>query len=278
MLWHPLQGLWNDQLRARIRQRIHWRLAANALVAVIIVADSLLLAGRAAARWTAARRMPVPKSGERRTVLYVDCGTHREGRELTAVHSWLSRQYDLRILAFEASPDHYRAALANLGGIPGLDFRQAALVGPDWRDPTVRLYRRGGDGRGDSLFAQRGEEFEDVKAVHLSEVLAQEDLRRTVVILRMNIEGSENAVLDDLVEAQLLGAIAGFYGMWDDLGKIDPAAGAEFQRQLKAQGVRPFTFNERDLRVGLRRWAIKTDLLASIREGLAAAASRRCRE
>lgn len=268
-LWHPQQGLWNDALRARIRQRIPWRAGSNALIAVVIVADSFLLAWRAAMTWAMARRTYVPDSAVRHRVLYVDCGTHREGRELLAVRSWLSSKYELRILAFEASPAHYRAALENLSWVPELDLRHAALVSPDWTYPTARLYRSGGEGRGDSLFSQRGEGFDEVAAVRLSDVLAQEDVLGMAVILRMNIEGSEKAVLDDLAEARLLGAIDGFYGMWDDLERIDPVAGGEFRRQLRAQRVRPFTFNERDLRVGLRRWAIRTHMVASIRQGLA---------
>jgi FkbM family methyltransferase len=273
-LWHPQQGLWNDALRARIRQRIPWRAGSKALIAVVIAADSAVLACRAAMKWALARRTYAPDSAVRHRVLYVDCGTHRDGRELLAVHSWLASKYELRVLAFEASPDHYRAALENLRGVPELDLRQAALVGPDGTYPTARLYRSGGEGRGDSLFSRRGEAFDEVTAVRLSDVLAQEDVLGMAVILRMNIEGSEKAVVDDLVEARLLGAIDGFYGMWDDLEKIDPAAGAEFHRQLTALRVRPFTFNERDLRVGLRRWAIRTHMVASIRQGLAAPAPR----
>lgn len=44
-------------------------------------------------------------------VLHVDCGVHTEGRQIRLFHEWFSRLVNLKILAFEASPRHFRKPL-----------------------------------------------------------------------------------------------------------------------------------------------------------------------
>ena len=89
------------------------------------------------------------------------------------------------------------------------------------------------------------------------------------VILRMNIEGAEQFVIQDLLDSGLTASVDGYYGMWDDVSKIDPKADRRFRRLLRANGITNVTFNDRDLPYRLRRFAIRTDIETSIRRGLA---------
>ena len=87
------------------------------------------------------------------------------------------------------------------------------------------------------------------------------------VIVRMNIEGAELAVIEDLVAAGLDGRIDGWYGLWDDVGRIDARVEARFARLLDERDISPLTFNGRDVGYALRRLAIRIDLATSIRHG-----------
>lgn len=201
--------------------------------------------------------------------MFVDCGTHKEGVETRWMHRWFGDRLDLRTFAFEASSEHFRDARAALADIPTVELQHLALVGPG-ASSMVRLYDAGGNGREDSLFSSRGERYEEVPARRLSAFLAERGicLERQPVILRMNIEGAEKYVIDDLAEAGALELVDGYYGMWDDLSKIDPDLDREFRRFLRRRRISPFTFNERDLQWPLRRFAIRFDIETSIRAAL----------
>jgi FkbM family methyltransferase len=114
---------------------------------------------------------------------------------------WFSAKCALDIVAFEASRDHCADASENLKSVPRLDLRQVALVGPDYPDPTVRLFKiAGSTGKGDSLFSARGDDYEVVPATRLSEVLRSGGypIETVPVLLRMNIEGAEIFAIQDL--------------------------------------------------------------------------------
>lgn len=188
------------------------------------------------------------------------------------MQDWFGSLTRLDVLGFEASPDHFAVVAATLAGAPSVDLRNVALIGADYAEPTVRLYRSGGSGKADSLFAVRGEDFDVVPAVRLSSVLAEYLAVHgpTPVVLRMNIEGAEEYVVDDLIEAGLVTSITGYYGMWDDVGKIDPDTDRRFRRRLRAVGIRTHTFNDRDYRDRLRMRVIRYDItttLAAVRRG-----------
>jgi hypothetical protein len=87
-----------------------------------------------------------------------------------------------------------------------------------------------------------------------------DSLGHDILLLRMNCEGAEWPVLRDLEKAGLLAYISGFFGMWDDLWKIDIGMDARFRAYLKEQKIRNFTYNDRDLKFYLRRKAIKYHL------------------
>lgn len=262
VVWHPHQKLWNWRL-VGILARIP---RTKRVITAVVWADSVFLAARVLAR--RAERLNVltlirlPSLPEH--ALYVDCGVHREGRELEFMYRCFGGR--AAMIGFEASHEHYVAARGALASVPGLDLRHGALVGPSHSAPTVRLYKAGGGGSGDSLFAERGKRFESVRAVRLSEVLREfyETHGDVPTLIRMNIEGAELFVIEDLVNSGLRSKVSGFYGMWDDLSKIDRRKDAEFRQLLRRNGIRTMTFNDRDLGHRLREWAIRYDVTTSL--------------
>ncbi len=243
-------------------------------VSALVFTDSVLLLCRVVMRRTrrtiiSGRVRSSPVSA-RPPVLYLDCGVHKKGEQIRWMRQWFGDRYELEVLAFEAGSEHVSDASAALADL-GVKVHHVALVGPDHVGDEVRLHKGGGGGKGDSLFAARGDDFEVVPARRLSQLLADGgyDLDKIPVILRMNIEGAEQFVIDDLLDAGLEQSIDGYYGMWDDLSKIDPAADARFRTLLTSHGISPVTFNDRDLHFTLRRYAIRYDIETSIRTGLA---------
>ncbi|OOG61593.1 hypothetical protein B0E46_16685 [Rhodanobacter sp. B04] len=262
MLWHPHQKLWNWDLVDKLKASGHTRLAG-----ALIPLDSMLLAAKAIIR-RISRLGPFAwrKLGSSdMSVLYVDCGVHTEGKQIRLVHQWFSSSVELRILGFEASPRHFPDAAANLADIPRLDLRNVALVGPDFKEATIRLYRTAGDGKGDSLFQERGEEYDEVPTARLSRILRE--LPADLVVVRMNIEGAEQFVVEDLIEADMVDRVAAFYGMWDDLSKIDRARDEAFRKLLRHHAIHTLTFNDRDAWHPLRHWAIHLDIDTVLQEG-----------
>jgi FkbM family methyltransferase len=290
VLWHPHQKLWNWPLVSAVRRTVSYRPAQQAAIATLIGSDSALLTarvlGRRLRRRTGAQARAA--SDERPRILYIDCGVHKRGEQIRWMHRWFGERFELHVLGFEASAEHIREAREALGDLELVELHHAALVGPDHVGEEVRLYKEGNSGKGDSLFAARGQEYEVVPARRLSEVLLTggHELEGVPVILRMNIEGAERGVIEDLVAAGIEDRVDGYYGMWDDLSKIDPAADREFRRLLGEHHISTITFNDRDLVtthghrlslrlrgafLRLRRHAIRADIETSVRAGLARA-------
>jgi FkbM family methyltransferase len=270
LLWHPRQRLWNRSLVRAIEATVSSPRVAAPLVWLVMLADTILLLG-----WVARRRLRllgvrslVPRP--RRAcppVLYVDCGVHEHGDEIRLVRRWLGGRQEIRIVAFEAGTRQFAVARAALADLPGLDLRHQALVGPDHAGTMVTLHRSPG-GYADSIFAAGGADREEVPAARLSAVLlAEHACHDGPVVLRMNIEGTELAVIEDLVATGLDERIDGWYGLWDDVGRIDAALDARFGRLLAERAISPLTFNGRDVGYALRRLAIRIDLATSIRHG-----------
>ncbi|HEX4307106.1 MAG TPA: hypothetical protein VHZ54_13805 [Solirubrobacterales bacterium] len=295
LAWDPHQKLWNRRLTGAIRRRLGSGIPGQAATATVVGIDTLLLAARVEIRRRRRLRGVEAAAEGAPAVLYIDCGLHKRAEQVRQMHDWFGGRFDLRIVGFEASAAHMRDAEAALAGIDGLELHQVALVGPDFDEPTVKLYRSTGEGAGDSLFGERGEEFEHVPARRLTELLTAQGHEVTAqpVLLRMNIEGAEQFVISDLVAAGVTRSVDGYYGMWDDLSKIDPDADVSFRGTLKRERIFAVTFNDRDLIphflrtraggvsarlagwiFGLRRAVIKKDLETSILVGLARTASR----
>lgn len=266
MLWHPQEGLWNWRLVDRLRALP----GGAALDHAVVLADSVLLAARA-------MRLRPGRDIDAARVLYLDCGVWRDGKQIRLVHEWLGDHVaHLDVLAFEANPYHHKAASAALADLPGVDLRNVALVGPGQAGTATLYLTRGGEGaKGDSLLRKQ-EESVDVPAERLSRLLPDLDAY-DAVILRMNIEGAEEFVVADLIDAGLVPHVSGFFGMWDDLWKIDRRRAARFQATLDGEGIRPFPFNDRDIEhpfwpgrrrrrlyARIRMWAIRRALRAAI--------------
>jgi len=268
IVWHPHQKLWNWRLVEALSRVPGGRFVASGILTI----DTLLLWVRVVsrrARRIGARTVVVDKRALPTEALYIDCGVHREGVQIQSMTNWFSPLLRLWTIGFEASPESYPVARSSLTAVPNLDLRQQALVGPAFGSDLVRLYRAGGDGKGDSLFAERGDAYDDVPAVRLSSVMQRflDDHGPMPIILRMNIEGAELFVVEDLIAAGMTKMIAGYYGMWDDLSKIDVRRDREFRRLLRMHSIATLTFNDRDSEVPLRLSAIRYDIVTSLIAG-----------
>lgn len=119
-------------------------LIARAILWPLITLDSCLLLGR-----VLIRRMRFSLAGGRRRghptsvpspVLYIDCGVHKEGKQIRWMHRWFSKRYDLHILGFEAGSEHIADARSELADLEGVRLEHVALVGPEHTGNEVRLY------------------------------------------------------------------------------------------------------------------------------------------
>jgi FkbM family methyltransferase len=238
---------------------------AERAVGVLVLADSLLLLVRVFLRRLGSGAGGVRRAGGPPSVLHIDCGPHKEGSEIVWMHRWFAGRYNLKTIALEAGREQFEEAARNLNGIRDVDLRRAAVVGPDHEGDTVKLHLGHAGGRGASLFADRGGTVEEVPAVRLSEILASISPHPDAIILRMNIEGAESFAIRDLLASGQDVRVDGYYGMWDDLSKIDPQQDRELRRLLKRHGIQKIPFNERDLAHPLRRLAIRTDIETSVR-------------
>jgi FkbM family methyltransferase len=273
-LWHPQQRLWNRPLVSALEVALsHVPILARLTTRLIVLTDSLILLGavlRRRWRLLGLRSLGHRPRHRRLPVLHIDCGVHEDGLEIRCLERWLGDRRELRVIAFEAGSRQFAAAGAALAGLPNLDLRHEAVVGPDHIGPTVTLYRSIEADRGyaDSTFppGECDPECETVPAVRLSDVLRSSQAAHAgPVILRMNIEGAELAVIEDLIAAGLHRRIDGYYGMWDDLSRIDAALDARLRETLRDHGIATLTFNGRDLGYALRRLAIRIDVASSIR-------------
>jgi FkbM family methyltransferase len=263
--WHPHQRLWNWALVARLKELPGGSFVQRAAIRALIELDSLLLVVQVLPLLPRRLRF-LRNRGAAPKVLYIDCGVHKRGEQVLKVHEWLAETCELSILGFEANPASYEEAVANLGHLPELDLRQIALVGPDVEAPTATLHVGTGDGKGDSLFAERGNASVEVPAARLSAILNEDYpwFQDHVVLLRMNIEGAELFVVEDLVAAHLTSSIDAYFGMWDDLSKIDPDKDVAFRQLLRSHDVSTLTFNDRDMTFAMRLWAVRVAMEAAI--------------
>jgi len=184
-------------------------------------------------------------------VVYIDVGLHKSGRQLRLVANRLGP--NLRAYGFEANPHHLRDFGSSSLPDPRVEVINAALVGPHHSGDTVKLYLDGRSGVGDSLLPAQGKKVIEVPAMRLSRFMNERGIEpsQSAVILRMNIEGAEPEVIDDLIKAGLDQYVDGYFGMWNDVGKKDgPKAEAAFLHVLRQRGISHFTFNDRDRRFG----------------------------
>jgi len=124
LIWDPHEKLWTWTTVGAVRRVFGDNPLGRGILGAVVTADSVLLLTR-----VLARRVQLVAAGEGRApsgtdprprVLYVDCGVHKEGRQIRAVHAWLGDRYDLTIVGIEAGSEHVedaRSALADVGGV-----------------------------------------------------------------------------------------------------------------------------------------------------------------
>jgi len=208
-------------------------------------------------------------------VIYIDIGMHKQARQLCYVKAEFGDRLDLRTIGFEAHPTYFREAVAAVRPGSKDTLVNAAVVGPG-QGASVRLNLDGREGLGDSIVRAGIGQGIDVPAVRLSDIIRSRGIDRSedVVLLRMNIEGAELYVLEDLEQAGLLGRIDGYYGYWDDPAKIGGDVAQRFEAVMARTGIARFPFNDRDFRNALRLAAVKYDLTTTIIAALEGRADR----
>ena len=262
--WHPHQKLWNWQLIAIIKRLGCFYPLTRLIIKSIVELDTFLLSIR-----ILLGNKNLNKSGysPNKSINYFDLGTHKKAEELNwvveEVLSKLPNPY--KIYAFEANPDSYNIAINNCNHINELKLYNLALVNKIPESGQIKLFR-GGNGLGDSIYRTEMNSFIEVKAKKLSEIIRNEnvELDGSINILRMNIEGCEFDVIENLIENDLIKHFDGFYGMWDDVSKIDIERDRKFRKVLKEANVYPFPFNGRDMMHKRRKILIRKSLENSI--------------
>lgn len=199
-------------------------------------------------------------------VIYLDLGLHRAALQVRLMLAWFGPVCDLKVYAFEANPDYFRAASELLEGETRVTIVNAAVVGPDHHGGTVSLYLDGRGGLGDSIYSERGETSIEVPAIRLSDYIRNTaiEVTKKIAIVRMNIEGAELPVLKDLLSTSMAPHIDGWFGKWNDSAKISPAFGIELEKLKTANGIKNIAFNDSDSKAlywGLREALIRYELV-----------------
>ena len=273
LLWHPHQGLANGRLVAKLKWIRPSRLARLIIRSVIHV-DTFLLFSRAflfrlltagPAKLFSAAKVPPTRS-----ILYLDLGTHEQGNELRWAIGDLLPQVTpaFSAVGFEASQSTFALVEKVFADSQAVQLVHAALCLNVPESGTIRLFKAD-NSLSDSLWSE-SERFEDVPAMRLSTFLERSVAEDQWLIVRMNIEGAEFDVIQDLVQTGWNQKIIGWFGMWDDLSKSNPAADRRFRRYLRRNQIRKTTFNGRDLDWPLRRKLIQYEwnscMLKAIRQ------------
>ena len=277
MIWHPHQGLWNWDLVRAIKKAFPLRLINKYIIEAVIFVDTIILFIRAIAR--RASRIGIVKLlnktavPEEISVLYFDLGTYRTAEELSLmVNKILPRICkNFKAYGFEAIREFYEEARKKFKGKNDVTLIHAALCYKLPDDGNIKISKRE---NGSSIYRTNNDNYENVKAIRFSDYVRENDLdfRNNIVILRMNIEGAEFDVISDLVENGLSKNIDGYFGMWDDVSKIDKLWDDKFRTILAKNHIYPFTFNGRDFwsrfSSPLRLKCIQYELNTSIQVGL----------
>ena len=269
MFWHPHQRLWNDRLVGVIETVIPARSISRPVRGMVMLVDTSLLFIRAVLR-----RLSLFGFSEIFTkwrtgypVLYLDIGTHKQGAELALMTDAILPRVCIHYEAygFEANQESFRQARVRFSKKRHVILLHKALCNAQGK---IRLYHNAGSGLADSLYRQ-ADSFEDVEAVRLSDWLREKNisLEDRICLLRMNIEGAEFDVLQDLVESGLATNVDGYYGMWDDVSKINVKRDVEFREFLSTNGISSMTFNGRDVRWRFRMKCIEYDMNTSVMVG-----------
>jgi len=261
-LWHPHQKLWNANLiqclhlvgeNNKLKARIH---------SIIVALDTMIWQLKTKKNFLNLHLLY--KKEQSFKLNYFDLGTHRQANELVFFIEHILPQFNCscNIYAFEAWKEFYEEAKEKTKKYKNVRIFNLALSDAIPSSGLVRLYYFGQDGLGNSVYRERNQIYEDVQACRLSDFIQEHkiSLEGAVNILRMNIEGSEFDVISDLVKSGLRKYFDGFYGMWDDVWKIDPTKDVLFITMMKKARIRTVPFNGRDLGYPSRLKMIKENM------------------
>ncbi len=292
MFWDPHQGLWNNRLVGAMERIVPISPINKLIVLMILLLDTFLLFLRAIARrssmLTFTKIFAKAKVPNDISIIYFDMGTHKEGAELTLmVHKILPKiSNNFKVYGFEANQESFEQVKKKFIGEKHVSLFHVALCHTLPTNGKIKLYHidltnhlscsgkpqstwesfRGG---ADSLYRQ-SDSYEEVEAIRFSDWLRKKNIfmEDKICLLRMNIEGAEYDVIQDLVESEFAKHIDGYYGMWDDVSKIDEQRGNDFRDFLSKNNIYPFTFNGRDPIFPARIKCIEYDIQTHVQAGL----------
>lgn len=265
IFWHPHQKLWNVNLIRFLHKVSKNQKLKEKILAGVIFLDTVI--------WMLKTRFKHlfhsnDFQSKKFVLNYFDLGTHREANELLLFMNHVLPEFNCtcNVFAFEACPTFYEEAVKRVGNISDIKFFNVALCDLVPENGKIRLYYFGKDGLGNSIYRKNGQQYEDVRAMKLTDIIKEQNipLEGAVNILRMNIEGAEFDVISDLRKHGLIRFFNGFYGMWDDVWKINPTKDIEFRRLLKKEKISSFPFNGRDLHNEFRKKVILDNLKRTI--------------
>lgn len=270
LLLDSYQNFWNDRLLSFFRKFLPRKLVGYIRLLIIkidTVIISLIARNRKARRTV---KFPQLQNLEKIQVNYFDLGTHKDAQELNWIISNLFEKHklDYKAFAFEALPSFYRQASETFRQNPRVRFFNMALCDEVPASGFIRLFTEG-DGQGNSLYKQELLNSVEVPAMKFSDLLVQEniELKGCINIIRMNIEGAEYEVIQDITKNGLEKYFNGFYGMWDDVKKLPADKELHFRKLLKEKRINNFTFNGRDMKFESRKRIILSDIISVISEG-----------
>jgi hypothetical protein len=151
---------------------------------------------------------------------------------------------------FEASQQFFTELQTKFVGIENVTLLHKALCLSVPPNNKLKLYLAPiGEGVANSIYRSNFGNYEEVDAIKFSDWLRQQnfDLEKSICLLRMNIEGAEFDVISDLIESGMIKYIDGYFGSWDDVGKIDMQKDEQFRALLKEHNIKKISFSEGDL-------------------------------
>ncbi|MCF6297594.1 MAG: hypothetical protein L3J08_06375 [Flavobacteriaceae bacterium] len=272
IIWHPYQKLWNIDFLKFINKAIPNKYIVGKTRKGIILLDTLLLLLRSLKRdFKRNKKYGNLFNIKDVPINYFDIGTHKKGSEIEFIIKNLFDIYNFNyhVYAFEASPTMAYEAKEALKSFKEVRVTNLALCEDVPESGVIKLYKSAG-GLGNSFYKNDSNEYEESPADSLSNFIRNNkiNLSSSINILRMNIEGAELGVLKDLYKNDLLKYFNGYYGMWDDLEKIDNHEQKYAKAFLKKINIDPFTFNGRDLKFNVRKKVILRDIKSAIRVGV----------
>jgi FkbM family methyltransferase len=208
------------------------------------------------------------------SIFYFDIGVHKHAQELAFMVNDILPEVAEQYTAygFEASKKFISVAERKFIGKDNVYLINKALCNSVPPGGKMKLFYKGEDGLGSSIYRSNGNltEYEEVKAVRFSDWLNSSEIvfEKNICIMRMNIEGAEYDVLEDLVHSGYYKCIDGFYGNWDDVTKNHKSIVKKYFDLLETYNISHVTFNGSDFRYPFRLCCIKYDILTSIMLGL----------